>query len=32
MEEKVIHEKENARFVIYREGNEVYVEYTPDER
>ena len=32
MEEKVIHEKENARFVIYRDGNEVYVEYTPDEK
>ena len=28
MEEKVIHEKENERFVIYAEGNEVYVEYT----
>jgi len=28
MEEKVIHEKENERFVIYLEGNEVYVEYT----
>ncbi|MDH3268127.1 MAG: N-acetyltransferase [Ignavibacteria bacterium] len=28
MEEKVIHEKENERFVIYVEGNEVYVEYT----
>ena len=28
MEEKVIHEKENERFVIYTEGNEVYVEYT----
>ena len=27
MEEKVIHEKENERFVIYAEGNEVYVEY-----
>ena len=32
MEEKVIHEKENARFVIYREGNEVYVEYTPGQK
>ncbi len=30
MEEKVIHEKENKRFVIYVEGNEVYVEYTMD--
>lgn len=28
MEEKVIHEKENERFVIYVEGHEVYVEYT----
>ena len=28
MEEKVIHEKENERFVVYVEGNEVYVEYT----
>ncbi|MBK9097039.1 MAG: N-acetyltransferase [bacterium] len=28
MEQKVIHEKENERFVIYTEGNEVYVEYT----
>jgi uncharacterized protein len=28
MEEKVIHEKENERFVIYAEGNEVYVEYS----
>ncbi len=28
MEEKVIHEKENKRFIIYIEGNEVYVEYT----
>jgi len=27
MEEKVIHEKENERFVIYVDGNEVYVEY-----
>jgi predicted GNAT family acetyltransferase len=32
MEEKVIHEKENERFVIYLEGNEVYVEYTPGEK
>jgi hypothetical protein len=28
MEEKVIHEKENERFVIYSGGNEVYVEYS----
>jgi predicted GNAT family acetyltransferase len=28
MEEKVIHEKENDRFVIYVESHEVYVEYT----
>jgi predicted GNAT family acetyltransferase len=28
MEEKVIHEKDNERFVIYSDGNEVYVEYT----
>jgi uncharacterized protein len=28
MEEKVIHERENERFVIYSEGNEVYVEYS----
>ena len=28
MEEKIIHEKENERFVTYVEGNEVYVEYT----
>lgn len=28
MEEKVVHEKENERFVIYSEGNEVYVEYS----
>ena len=27
METEVIHEKENERFVIYVEGNEVYVEY-----
>ncbi len=31
MEQKVIHEKENERFVIYLEGNEVYVEYTMTE-
>jgi len=28
MDKKVIHEKENQRFVIYNESNEVYVEYT----
>ncbi|MDZ7625367.1 MAG: GNAT family N-acetyltransferase [Ignavibacteriaceae bacterium] len=28
MEAEVIHEKENERFVIYLDGNEVYVEYT----
>lgn len=28
MEEKVIHEEENERFVIYIDGNEAYVEYT----
>jgi predicted GNAT family acetyltransferase len=28
MEQKVIHEKENKRFVIYLDSNEVYVEYT----
>lgn len=28
MEENVIHEKENERFVIYSEGNEVYIEYS----
>jgi len=27
MEEKVIHEKENKRFIIYFEGKETYVEY-----
>lgn len=27
MEEKVLHEKENERFVIYIDGDEVYVEY-----
>lgn len=32
MDQKVIHEKENARFVIYTEGNEVYVEYTMTEK
>jgi predicted GNAT family acetyltransferase len=31
MEEKVIHEKENERFSIYNEGNEVYVEYTMED-
>jgi len=28
MEEEVIHEKENERFVLYSEGNEVYLEYS----
>lgn len=28
MENKIIHEKENKRFVIYLDGKEVYVEYT----
>jgi len=28
MEPEVINEKENQRFVIYAEGNEVYLEYT----
>lgn len=28
MAENIIHEKENERFVIYLNGNEVYVEYT----
>jgi len=32
MEPEVIHEKENERFVIYTEGNEVYVEYTMTEK
>ena len=32
MEQKVIHEKENERFVIYLDGNEVYVEYTLTEK
>jgi len=32
MEPKVIHEKENERFVIYAEGNEVYVEYKMEEK
>ena len=32
MDQKVIHEKENERFVIYTEGNEVYVEYTMTEK
>jgi predicted GNAT family acetyltransferase len=27
MEEKVIHEEENERFVIYKNDNEAYVEY-----
>jgi predicted GNAT family acetyltransferase len=32
MEQKVIHEKENERFVIYLDGNEVYVEYTMEDK
>jgi predicted GNAT family acetyltransferase len=32
MELKVIHEKENERFVIYSEGNEVYIEYTMEDK
>ncbi|HEY6435715.1 MAG TPA: GNAT family N-acetyltransferase [Ignavibacteriaceae bacterium] len=28
MEEKVIHEKDNKRFIIYFEGKETYVEYS----
>jgi len=32
MEPEVIHEKENERFVIYLDGNEVYVEYTLEEK
>jgi uncharacterized protein len=32
MEPEVIHEKENQRFVIYADGNEVYVEYKMEEK
>jgi len=32
MEPEVIHEKENERFVIYADGNEVYVEYKMEEK
>jgi uncharacterized protein len=32
MEPEVIHEKENQRFVIYTNGNEVYVEYKMEEK
>lgn len=32
MEPEVIHEKENERFVIYLDGNEVYVEYTLEDK
>jgi len=32
MEPEVIHEKENERFVIYLDGEEVYVEYTLTEK
>jgi uncharacterized protein len=28
MDEKVIHEKDNERFIIYTEGKEAFVEYT----
>ena len=28
MKEKVIHEEENERFVIYKDGNEAYIKYT----
>jgi uncharacterized protein len=31
MEEKVIHEKENERFVLYADGKEAYVEYNVGE-
>ena len=31
MEEKVIHEEENKRFVIYTDGKEAFVEYRLDE-
>ena len=31
MEPEVIHEKENERFVIYVDGDEVFVEYTMEE-
>ncbi len=31
MEEKIIHEKENERFVFYDDGKEAYVEYTAGE-
>ena len=31
MKEKVIHEEENERFVIYKNGKEVFVEYLPKE-
>ncbi len=32
MEPKVIHEKENQRFVINIDGDEVYVEYTMEDK
>jgi len=32
MEPEVIHEKENQRFVIYTDANEVYVEYKMEEK
>ena len=31
MEQKVIHEEENSRFIIYKDGKETFVEYTPGE-
>ena len=31
MEQKVIHEKENERFVIYLDGSGVFVEYSLDD-
>jgi len=32
MDQKVVNEKENERFVIYLDGNEVYVEYTLEDK
>jgi hypothetical protein len=32
MDHKVIHEKENERFVIHLDENEVYVEYTMEDK
>ena len=31
MTEKVVHEKENERFVIYKDGKETFVSYVPVE-